>query len=188
MSHLPVWEEVALQGRTLSHCYQEARTRYAPEQEAYRKAAGYVKEYLPQAARDILAQAHEFLEGRMILCGTMGKPYFVGNPPRWSEIPLETRNMFSCSTAWSTGPYCFRLITLPAILYMPKRLYPNWKTGSTPVPRWRFPWIFPLPSPVLTPLRHGVLWNLESAQPEAGTLFSSFWPEPPVSLKKSIAK
>lgn len=88
MSHLPVWEEVALQGRTLSHCYQEARTRYAPEQEAYRKAAGYVKEYLPQAARDILAQAHEFLEGRMILCGTMGKPYFVGNPPRWSDNPV----------------------------------------------------------------------------------------------------
>ncbi len=88
MGHLPAWEDVVSGGLTPSQCYEQARLRYAPEQEGCRKAARYVKENLPKAAQAVIDQAQAYLDGMMVLCGTMGKPYFVGNPPRWADNPV----------------------------------------------------------------------------------------------------
>lgn len=39
----------------------------------------------PEAAEKILTTARNACQGKVILSGTMGKPFFVGNPPRWHE-------------------------------------------------------------------------------------------------------
>lgn len=88
MGHLPAWEDVVSSGLTSSQCYEQVCQRYAPERESFRKAALYIQENLPQAAQAVIAQADEYLKGMMVLCGTMGKPYFVGNPPRWADNPV----------------------------------------------------------------------------------------------------
>ena len=37
----------------------------------------------PEAAERILTTARSACEGKVILSGTMGKPFFVGKPPHW---------------------------------------------------------------------------------------------------------
>lgn len=88
MNQLPLWEDVVCGARPAAQYYREVCERYTPERAACRKAAAYIRANLPDIERDLLAQARQFLDGQMILCGTMGKPYFVGNPPRWSENPV----------------------------------------------------------------------------------------------------
>lgn len=39
----------------------------------------------PEAAERILTTARNACEGKVILSGTMGKPFFVGKPPHWHE-------------------------------------------------------------------------------------------------------
>ncbi len=39
----------------------------------------------PEAAEKIMTTARNACQGKVILSGTMGKPFFVGKPPRWHE-------------------------------------------------------------------------------------------------------
>lgn len=88
MGHLPSWESVVPAGLSVSDCYRKTCERYIPEREAWNKAAVYINFNQPDTAQSILTQASDYLKGRMVLCGTMGKPFFVGNPPRWADNPV----------------------------------------------------------------------------------------------------
>jgi len=88
MSALPAWGTLVSSGLTPAQSYARACARYAPEQAACRRAAQYINTHLPDAAKALLEEADQYLRGYMVLCGTMGQPYFVGDPPRWSEDPV----------------------------------------------------------------------------------------------------
>jgi len=51
-------------------------------------------ERFPQVVESTMAQAELAIQGRLVLCGTDAKPYFVGNPPTGLPIRLMT-----CSTS-----------------------------------------------------------------------------------------
>jgi hypothetical protein len=46
-----------------------------------RSKAKYISDMFPLIAREVISDADDALRGRLILPGTGGKLYFVGNPP-----------------------------------------------------------------------------------------------------------
>lgn len=75
-------------GCTLSAAYSEFRRGSIPQIEALLESSHYINLKYPEYRDRIVEEAEQFMKGKMILCGTMGKPYFVGNPPKWRENPL----------------------------------------------------------------------------------------------------
>lgn len=137
MEHLPAWVDVVAPGLTPCACYEQVCRRYAPEREACRRAAAYVWENLPEAANALIAQADQFLEGRMILCGTMGKPFFVGNPPRWHDNPVgdaEYVFMLNRMEHWPVLLHAYYLTGNKAYAEKVAAELENWIDACPPLP------------------------------------------------------
>lgn len=77
------------EGVTLQEAYGETRERCRKYQMEIRNSCSFIQTYCPGYGIAVVEQANQFMDGMMVLCGTMGKPYFVGNPPKWSENPLN---------------------------------------------------------------------------------------------------
>ena len=75
-------------GCTAELAYQEFRRRSQPQIEALMESSRLIRRRYPEYGAKITAEADQFMAGDMVLCGTMGKPYFVGNPPKWRDNPL----------------------------------------------------------------------------------------------------
>lgn len=76
-------------GFTLEDAFQFTRERCAVFQRQLEQQCRFIEENCTAYQQEIICQADQFMEGKMVLCGTMGKPYFVGNPPKWMENPLH---------------------------------------------------------------------------------------------------
>ncbi|MGI5989578.1 MAG: heparinase II/III family protein [Lachnospiraceae bacterium] len=88
MEHLPVWTDVVNESVSVSQCYQDAAIRYRSIQDRTRRVSDYILKNQPDLASDVIKQADQFMQGMMVLCGTMGRPFFVGCPPKWTENPV----------------------------------------------------------------------------------------------------
>lgn len=86
---LPVWENIAVKNVTAAQCYNKARDFFKQDKSAAAAAAEYINKHLPQNRQSIINQANEYLKGMHILCGSGGKPCFVGNPPLWEADPFN---------------------------------------------------------------------------------------------------
>lgn len=72
----------------LQQLWQDAKESMAKERGIVEKVR-YVMEEYPQAARTMIEKADMAYSGYWILPGTGGKPFFMGNPPRWNECLVE---------------------------------------------------------------------------------------------------
>ena len=50
-----------------------------------------LKEHFPEIADAIIKEAEEAYNGMLILPGTMGKRFFVGNPIKWEDNPVGNK-------------------------------------------------------------------------------------------------
>lgn len=53
------------------------------------KKTAYIIKHLPEILKKTLEEAEFAVQGRLVLPGTGGKPYFVENPPAWYENPVQ---------------------------------------------------------------------------------------------------
>lgn len=86
---LPAWEDIAANGITVQQCYDKAQKLYKQEKSAAAAAADYINTHLPLNKQNVINQADEYMKGMHILCGSGGKPCFVGNPPLWEADPFN---------------------------------------------------------------------------------------------------
>ncbi|MDD5349795.1 MAG: alginate lyase family protein [Chthoniobacteraceae bacterium] len=63
--------------------------RFASKAKSVRDQAERIQREFPQLKADTIRQADMALEGMLVLPGTGGKPYFVGNPPAWADNPVN---------------------------------------------------------------------------------------------------
>lgn len=83
--------DVLKKGITVEDVLENLRKRereYANPMQ-YTERGKYIKENFPEIAHKTIEQAELYLKGMMVLPGTGAKPYFVGNPPLWSENPFN---------------------------------------------------------------------------------------------------
>src|SRR5438046_1748396 len=59
------------------------------ERRVPRETAAFLNDRFPRIAAQTIADADESLAGRLILPGTLGERYFVGNPPDWYANPVN---------------------------------------------------------------------------------------------------
>lgn len=76
-------------GYTLNMLYEITKERCTVYQKKMQESCRFVREKCEDYQMEIIKQANQYMQGMMVLCGTMGKQYFVGNPPKWSENPLN---------------------------------------------------------------------------------------------------
>ena len=76
-------------GCTIESAYRQFKEQSRGQIEALLESSSFIGREYPEYKSQIVSKAEMFMEGRMVLCGTMGQPYFVGNPPRWTENPLN---------------------------------------------------------------------------------------------------
>lgn len=76
------------EGADIKTAYEETKRRCRNRQVQMEKAAHFIRDHDPDYERELMEKARQYRDGMLVLCGTMGKPYFVGNPPRWKENPL----------------------------------------------------------------------------------------------------
>lgn len=108
----PVWQSIVPPTVTVEQCYKETCRRYEKEQTQHLHAAAYIRNHWPEEVERLLHQADQFMNGKMVLCGTRGLPYFVGNPPKWSDNPVgdpEYTFMLNRMEHWPVLLYAYYL-------------------------------------------------------------------------------
>lgn len=184
MGHLPAWEDVVSSGLTSSQCYEQVCQRYAPERESFRKAALYIQENLPQAAQAVIAQADEYLKGMMVLCGTMGKPYFVGNPPRWADNPVGDVEYIFMLNRMEHWPVLLQAYYLTGDKVYAEKVVSELDNWINTCPPWKSPWTTPWLSPGSLPEPPGGRWSWASGPIAAGIRCCICCPAIPASRRK----
>lgn len=76
---------------TLFHKVEKRLREQRSSYMSYKTVASYVSTNNRFGASDIIKKADEAMEGMMILPGTDSKLYFVGNPPKWHENPVNDK-------------------------------------------------------------------------------------------------
>lgn len=76
-------------GYTLERAYEEFCINSRKRVKELQASSDFIKNHCPDYGLDIVRQANQFMAGKMVLCGTGGRPYYVGNPPKWMENPLH---------------------------------------------------------------------------------------------------
>lgn len=75
-------------GWTAEGAYEYVREHFRQCSERMKKRGQFIRENCKEYEAQTIERAKQYMDGKMVLCGTMGKPYFVGNPPKWKENPL----------------------------------------------------------------------------------------------------
>lgn len=82
-------KSVLKDGYTIESAYQQFKKRSQKQMDVLLESSLFIKMECPEYKDRIILEAEQFMAGKMVLCGTMGKSYFVGNPPKWMENPLN---------------------------------------------------------------------------------------------------
>ncbi len=83
------FESILTQPVSRERFYELAQKRFATRASAIRRQAQLIKKEFPRLKSDTIRQADMALKGMLVLPGTVGKPYFVGNPPCWPDNPVN---------------------------------------------------------------------------------------------------
>jgi hypothetical protein len=78
-------KEILKENLSREEFFDIVKKRKEEDYKLIQEKACYIARSLPKTREEILKVADNALEGRLILPGTGGKPFFVGNPPQWYE-------------------------------------------------------------------------------------------------------
>jgi hypothetical protein len=122
--------------------------RMGPERRALGEKAALLRARFPAQVDKALEKAGLALQDMVVLPGTMGKPYFAGDPPRWYANPVNDNEytwQLNRMGHWETLLWAYALTQDDRCSTgLRTALGPSWcpstTTPSTPGARWR--WAF----------------------------------------------
>jgi len=97
------FESILSQPVSREEFYRLVERRLAPQLNAVRRKAERITKEFPELKSDVIRQADMALQGLLILPGTGGKPYFIGNPPHWATNPVNDNEYIwglNCMPHW----------------------------------------------------------------------------------------